>query len=139
MMRRFVSSLAAVMLLVHSLVGCCGRLDVCQKSCDGTECCDSLVADCCHDDHDTESQPGQTPFAPCDCRLHCKAFCVSLPPENTVVDAARAARSIELVAVAGTVPKISASAAAASRDAVSASGSWQPPLRLHLLHQIILI
>jgi hypothetical protein len=138
-MRRLVSNLTATMLLVHSLVGCCGRLDVCHKSCERSECCDAAVAACCHDDHATESHQDKMPIAPCDCKLHCKALCVSLPPEKAAVDIAHSARAIDVVAVVWTAPAIHASAAAAFRGAVGACRSLEPPLRLHLLHQIMLI
>jgi hypothetical protein len=138
-MRSFVSSLVAITLLAHSMVGCCRHAHHAQTCCDTAECCDSHASDCCHNEHATEGHHDTWPFEPCDCKIYCKAMCVSLPPEKAVVDLTPTARSIDVVAVLWTVPTMHASAADANRDAARASRLLGPPLRLHLLHQIILV
>jgi len=138
-MRRVLSSLVAVMLLAHSTVGCCRHDDHAQSSFETTECCESHVADCCHDDHATESHHDTRPFAPCDCKLQCKTFCISLPPEKTLLDAGHSTPGIDSVAVESNATASCPTLVAGWRDGLRASRLSKPPLRLHLLHQVILI
>lgn len=137
-MRAFVSNLTAAMVLVHALVGCCRHQDHHFVGCDNTECSDSLVAGCCHSDDAASSHENERPFAPCDCKLACKALCVSLPPEKALIDAGQSVRCIDVVAVASASGAISASTAHFYCDAMRVFHA-EPPLRLHLMHQIILV
>jgi hypothetical protein len=137
-MRTFVSNLTAAMLVVHALVGCCRHHDHLFVGCDSTERSDSLVADCCHADRAPAGHSEERPFAPCDCKLECKALCISLPPEKSLLDAGESVPCIDVVAVASARGSIFSSTAHAYRGATRDIHA-SPPLRLHLLHQIILI
>jgi hypothetical protein len=137
-MRRLLSGLTAATLLVHALVGCCRHYEFCHTSGEPAECCESLADGCCHDEHAADCHHDERPFAPCDCKLQCMKLCVSLPPEKTLVAAGKSAPYIAIV------PNVSATAviqpsAGAFRESIRTSRASEPPLRLHLLHQIILV
>jgi hypothetical protein len=138
-MRRFVCTLTAVTLLVHALVGCCRHHDHRGVSCETVECCDSVVAGCCHEEHAAESHHDHQPLAPCDCKLQCKTFCISLPPEKTLLDAGHSTPGVDTVAVESNATASCPTLVAGWRDGLRAFRLSKPPLRLHLLHQVILI
>lgn len=138
-MQTFVSNLTAAMLLVHALVGCCRHHEHRFVSRDRAECSDTRVADCCHHDHAVSSHENERPIAPCDCKLECKALCVSLPPEKALIDAGQSVRCIDVMAMASDRGSLAASAARFFRDAMRVFNAPAPPLRLHLMHQIILV
>ena len=138
-MRRYVSSLTTAMLLVHALVGCCRHHDHHRIMCDRTEFSDSLVGGCCHQDDATPRHDDERPFAPCDCRLTCKALCVSLPPEKTLIDAGQSVPSIDVMTAASIAATVHAPTALSYCDGRRVCRAPEPPLRLHLLHQIILV
>lgn len=138
-MRTFVSNLTAAMLLVHALVGCCRDHNHNATTCDRTELSDSLASGCCHGDHATSSHENERPIAPCDCKLACKALCISLPPGKSLIDARQSTLCIDIVAFAPTAATLHTASADSYWNAGSGFHVSGPPLRLHLLHQVILI
>ncbi len=138
-MRTFVSNLTAAMLLVHALVGCCRHPEHSHTSCENTEFSDSLATDCCRHDHEPSSHKDEQPFSPCDCQFKCKALCIFLPPEKTLVDARQTVLCIDVVAIASCAANGYAPSAHRYWSAESVLHGLEPPLRLHLLHQIILV
>jgi hypothetical protein len=139
-MRTIVTSLTAAMLLVHALVGCCRHREQDCASCHRIALSGrSLATHCCHDDHAACSEEGDRPIAPCKCKLECRALCISLPPEKTLLDAGELAPCGDVVTAAGRAATICSSAADGYSGAEQAAQAPEPPLRLHLLHQIILV
>ena len=138
-MRMFVSNVTAAMLIVHALVGCCRQHDHSHTASAPSEASDSLAAGCCHHEHGPPSDDGEWPVGPCDCRIECKSLCVSLPPEKAVVDAGQTTLCIDLVAAKSLAATSCASTAHAYRDARRLFCVPEPPLRTHLLHQIIVV
>jgi hypothetical protein len=138
-MRAIVSNLTAAMLIVHALVGCCGRHDCDVTTCNRSEISDSLAAGCCHHDHAPPSQEDERPIGPCDCTLNCKALCFSLPPEKTLLDAGLSVLCLDVVNTASSATALDASMVLCYCDATRAWRGPAPPVRLHLLHQILVV
>jgi hypothetical protein len=135
-MQTFVSNLTATMLLVHALVGCCRHLDHQCRTCERTEVSNSLACGCCHHEH---APPAERPAAPCDCRIECRTLCISLPPEKTLLNVGQSRLCIDAVTVTSTVATFYASATHIDCSARRRFRASEPPLRLHLLHQVILV
>jgi hypothetical protein len=142
-MPTLVSSLTATMLLVHVLFGCCRHCGDRFIACEHTEASASLMAGCCHHEHGGDCRQGEShndelPVVPCS-KLECKALCISLPPERTQVDAGQLELSTDIVAVALPTANPDSAPGHSYLDALRNVRMSEPPLRLHLLHQIILI
>lgn len=140
-MRTLVSNLTAALLLVHALVGCCRHHEHDHTASGHIEAVESLAATCCHDGdsfcvHDEEPAPAPSP---CNCKLECMALCIYLPPEKYVVDAGDLLLSFDILPIGDACTGIEAAAASRCGDCKTTYWAWEPPLRLHLLHQIILI
>ena len=136
-MHTIVTTMTAIVLFVHALVGCGGHtLHACA------ECHESATPavhalTCCDHDHGTPS-PSSPSTPPCGCQFECHKLCVSLPPQKTQLDDSQQWWSVELLVTDG--PSIGSQ--------FDAGGAWEilrrhsiaePPLALHLLHQILLI
>jgi hypothetical protein len=134
-MRTFLSSLLAVALLGHALVDCHAfQVHFCSHDEPATD----LLADgsCEHalNAGDCDHSP-----VPCDCEVRCVGGCSYVPSQKTRLDASHIFASWDVA----TVP------IASPNDSIANPHQWQgadrwgsatpPPLRLHLLHQLLLI
>jgi hypothetical protein len=141
-MRMIVSIVTAAMLLVHALVGCCcGHHESYAGICESTTQFESLSCGCCHHDHVSchdEHEHGRAP-APCKCKLECKATCIFLPPEKSHLDDGQTNHCSDVVADARPAVTIQATTGCSSWGVMRLARAWEPPLRLHLLHQSILV
>jgi hypothetical protein len=87
-------------------------------------CCD------CRDERDARSN--EPPDEPCRCRLECHGTCVYVPPQKTQIDAPLTAAFVD--AVQALQPLL------LDRHDTTCPGHFSDaPLRVHLLHQILLI
>lgn len=133
-MHAFVTSLTAAALLTHALVGCYGHHALTCSRCEATV----ASASCCDHEHD-HGTPAEShsPAGPCKCSLTW-AGCVTLPPQKTEFDAAPLAAWFDLIAADQTSngPLLGSRSGWERGEELSAH---QPPLRLHLLHQALLI
>ena len=137
-MHAVLSSLVASSLLMHAVLGCCWHHGHASSCCDQSQSA-QVAQNCCHhhddvgcdDDHD---EPAPTP---CKGGPHCHGVCNYLPVQKTQLDPVQLAAPLDF-----------AVAVLHSSDAhfVAAHGfehlyelDTGPPLRLHLLHQILLI
>lgn len=140
-MRVIACNLMAAMLLVHAMVGCCRyhRHETAHR--DGAAADERLAAGCCHHGDGCCGHEEQPSPAPCDCRMECKALCIYLPPERCVTDAGDLSRAMDVVCaldMLGLRTAVEAAAAKPIGDRAWAHTALEPPVRLHLLHQIIL-
>ncbi len=142
-MRAILCNLLATMLLVHALAGCCRchRDAVAQNDATPVE---QVATKCCceHCDDTATHHTTQHGSSPCDCKIECKGLCIYVPTPKCVVDASQMVRAFDSVPATGA-EQISSllQLAVASRCNLEMRGDvaqW-PPMRLHLLHQIILI
>jgi hypothetical protein len=136
-MRTYLTSLLVAALLGHSLVECVSHSGRACADC-GTSAASIVAAPACCDERAISSdEPGHLPVRPCDCQWTDASGCRSLLPQRTFVEALQLRSAHE---IAAPVP-------ATCRNAIAAcvgrwggeSGDSAPPLRLHLLHQILLI
>jgi hypothetical protein len=141
-MRAIVCNLLAALLLVHALVGCCRHHDPSAARHEWIESAHTTAMACCHHRRNCDADETKQPPTPCDCKLECKAQCVYLQPEKRVVDAGGMILPIDIAVVKDC------SWANVATDAAATSSFWEysracddtePPVRLHLLHQIILV
>lgn len=144
-MKSFATISTAALLLLHAMLGCCrhGCGDEVKNA--RADFATPAVAACCQHSHqccdDEEGSLERTPAElPCKCKLECKALCIYLPPQLVVVDAGNLRLSID--ALPTNDSSIAASILAISRSWNSRSlrfhASLDPPLRRHLLYQVIL-
>lgn len=135
-MHAILSIITAATLFIHALFGCCWHHAHSCVRCEMASAEASPVAGGCKCHHG--SQPDQQPSGPCNCQFECKGVCTYLPPQKTVADCPELGVPFSSVAIVSVL---------ADRH-LSAVGVWEqtcgqlatePPLRLHLLHQILLI
>jgi len=132
-MQPVLSNLMAVVLLAHTILGCCWHSGVHRGVSAGANS-GVAKASCCCISQRTNGQ--QTP-SPCDCRSQCKASNY-LPRTVTQID--RADESLlNICAPACIAATVFEFASMSVCDIAHVSCEAKPPLRLHLLNQILLI
>ena len=129
-MQAFVATLTAALLFIHAVFGCCwhhahfGEHDL--------NVAGSQTARCCHHhQHSTESNQQQKP-----CKAECESTCIYVLPHKVTVEAPQWV-SFDLPAVLPWLADYRMEAAA-SWDSEWLSSDLVPPLRTHLLHQVLL-
>ena len=154
-MHTILSSLVAAALSILALLGCSWHrvhgCAVCETTQRGGASPEVSPAMCCcqhdaHHDEDDCSQAGDAQRgghgpshqAPCKCQIDCCGTCAFLPSSRAVSLDRQSAPSDY---VAATLPVLATSQSTRAMSRLLGSG-WTrgtPPLRLHLLHQILLI
>jgi hypothetical protein len=139
--RAVICNVVAAMLLLHAFVGCCRHHDCDLAGADREGATQPACGCCCHHEpNECCGDEAPTPN-PCDCKGECKALCIYLPTQKCVVDAGNLSLSIDMVCHQcddlGAI--LRASAGNLSHHRMSERAMSEPPIRLHLLHQIILI
>lgn len=137
-MRIIFASLVAASLLIHAVIGCCWH-----HAQDEASCCNEVAAEqavdagCCHHDHgDRSSQEhGQPSHAPC--KSHCQGLCTYLPVQKSQLDHQQLQAALDFAIIAPATGD--AQMAAGFCFARAHETSAEPPLRLHLFYQILLI
>jgi hypothetical protein len=135
-MPRMLASFTAGLVCLHALLGCCWlhaqRCALCPA-----EACQVAEHDgCCS--HDRSERPGgHESDDPCQCRIECQGVCVYLPPEKAQIDCSDLTISFAICATPAWLD-------GSHMDGLPGRprGGWAdsvPPLRLHLLHQVLLI
>jgi hypothetical protein len=132
-MHAFLASLTAGLLFIHAAFGCCWHhAHRCQKH--GDAIAVAGPTDCCqhHEKGDSNQQE-----RPCDCQLQCGGTCVYLLPERVSIDAPQLVAAFDFAAIMPPMP--SAQPLSPSRGELGYSPHGAPrPVRLHLLHQLLL-
>jgi hypothetical protein len=135
-MHAFLSGLLASALFVHAIYGCCWHHAQCTPTCNHAIACTTTETECC--DHSTAPAEGNQPQPPCDDQRDCQGVCNYLPSHKTQLDS-----PLDLAAL--DFPESLPANASAQLVAIRAAGEpcdprvFEPPLRLHLLHQLLLI
>jgi len=126
-MSRILASLTAGLVLLHALLG--------------IGSCQFLCADCALSMHESECSdaacPGDHSGDPCQCSLDCPSKCVYLPTQKVKSDGV-ASSSAALLTAPSAVQLANPSGGSLHGMPVGWTDAG-PPLRLHLLHQILLI
>lgn len=138
-MRAVFSSFVAVSLLVHAAFGCCWH-HVHEAECEAKHC-DSVLVETTHPHalqfaggHSHECDPSHSPAKE---RSHCHGACQYLPGQKVQLEKFSPLITLELAIAAPAI--IDAQIAAKVIGGLSLDAPAQPPLRLHLFHQILLI
>ena len=134
-MRTILPLSMAAMLLIQSVSGSCWQP---ARACIGLEtaaelgctdrCCDSGC------EGNEENKPSQDP---CNCRLECSGICTFLAPEQFQINSAHLCVAFEYLAAHSALAGGQADGGFRTTEAFGAV-KFQPPLRLHLLHQVLL-
>jgi hypothetical protein len=127
-MQAFVAILTAALLFIHTVFGCCWH---------HARCSTAAVAEpvhCCH--HHQHDSPSGHRQKPCNCNVQCEGTCNYVVPQKVKVEAPQWFTTDVLV----VLPSLAGCHmdAASSWQAVSSLPDWVPPLRTHLLHQVLL-
>ncbi len=136
-MQAALSNLISALLVIQSLTGwCCCSYPCDPRASETAKVTESRRPPCC-DQCDDESRQAPKPNAPCRCH-ECLGFWVYVPTDRAQVDCS------QLVVPFGlqTFAPIQADSHLSGVFFVERAGGPPvagPPLRLHLLHQIILI
>ena len=137
-MQSVLRQFAAGMLLIQALTGWCWH---CPCACAPAQQSAAVVSDdgccCCErENFDTPVHPG--PTAPDKARLQCHGICVYVSPDQATIDGPHLVRACDVPVPAATwglqLDGVGLAWAIAHEPLKSG-----PPLRLHLLHEIILI
>jgi hypothetical protein len=138
-MRAIVSNITAAMLLIHAMVGCCRHHECHAASCDGALEKVCPTDGCCHRNHPPCDRPTERPHRPANCTFGCQGVCTYVPPEKTLVEKPHSTIALDF---------LPADPALADSSLVTAGSLWEStdcgpapglPLRLHLMHQILLV
>ena len=134
-MRTILPFLMAALLLIQAVSGSCWQP---ARACVGLQtaadlacthkCCDSGCED------SGEDKPSQDP---CKCRLECSGICTFLAPEKPQIDSAQLSVAFDYPAAHSALADRQADYGFGTAVALGAA-EFQPPLRLHLLHQVLL-
>ena len=135
-MQAALSNLMAALLLIQALTGWCCYHPCASTAVQTTTLVQSHRPSCC-DDCDDESRPAPKPTAPCRCQ-DCLGFCTYVPTDKAQVDCPQLVVPIDSLAF---VPILADSHMSGMffGDVAKGPPVAEPPLRLHLLHQVILI
>lgn len=136
-MQAVVSNLMASLLLIQPVTGWCwhapddcanGRCSTVLRVAAKCSCQDSRCKPCRHSDDSS---------APCG-KSECQGFCTYVASQETRIDMSTAAVSFNIAAILLTQAGHQLTSAIAWERACHFAIS-EPPLRLHLLHQLLLI
>ena len=131
-MQAFLNILTAALLFIHTVFGCCWHH---AHAC-GTDCASAVIksAPCCH--HHQHCDDSKHSERPCKCKVDCEGTCTYVVPQKVKVEAPQST-TMDLLA---TLPSLAEHQieAASFRETISSLPDWAPPLRTHLLHQVLL-
>ena len=149
-MHAVLSILMAAALIVHAVLGCCWHHAHDCVRCDnpiahvpGLTAKTSDQVACCKHHHGagpeaSEGQQEQPSQEPCKCRFECRGVCAYLPPQKTQIDSPELVVAFDYAIVAPMRAGVPI-APALSWELAGNLANVEPPLRLHLLHQMLLI
>jgi hypothetical protein len=138
-MRAFLSNLTAVMLVIHAMIGCCHHHWHSEAECAESATFALFVppCQCGHSCCGRQDQSEQS-SSPCDREFECQGLCSYLPTQRTVIEASASGAAIDFAALVPTLLDGRFVAAALPCDRAHTL-NHSPPLKLHLLNQILLL
>jgi len=127
-MHRLLSILTAALLFIHTVFGCCwhhahhGEHDQSSATSGSTLCCH-------HAEHSGDSEP-------CERHVECEGACIYVLPQKVAVEAPQEL-AVDLPVV---LPSLACQQVESARtwEAGRFLHGSMPPLRIHLLHQVLL-
>jgi hypothetical protein len=127
-MQAFVASLTAALLFIHTVFGCCWHHAQCSTAgvCEPAHCCH-------HHQHDSD---GQQQERPCKCTVECEGTCIYVVPQKVTVEAPDRV-AIDVLAVLPSLADCQIEAAVCW-EGITSPTDLAPPMRTHLLHQVLL-
>src|SRR5262245_46852980 len=131
-MQTVFQGLLSASLVLHAALGCCLN-HVHDQSHDETPI--ALAEECCNHDHDSAPH-GQHSQCPCKGHSHCHGLCNYLPGQKSLTGKWSPHLVIDFAIDSNVQSTLQV---AALHSAPQTGDSNPPPLRLHLLHQILLI
>ena len=135
-MQAVLPNLLAALLLLHAAFGCCWHHTHHYLGCEGTSQTAATPVACCQ--HDCDETQQDRPLEPCRCNVECHGVCTYLPTQKVFIDGPQLVIPFDGVACLFSSTQANL-AAAANGEAVCDPVSSEPRLRIHLLHQIMLI
>jgi hypothetical protein len=136
-MQAVFSNLLAGLLLIQALTGWCDRSPHTCVSC-GPVAADLVQTDdCCRHDACPVGET-ESPIDSCPSKSECHGICIYMPSQETRLDTTQVALPVSFMAAMPATADAEI-VASLSLDTLSHSAIAEPPVRLHLLHQIILI
>jgi hypothetical protein len=136
MMRTVVASLMVAVLAAQTVFGCCWHHAHWHLHGDRSLARAAPPVKCCqHHQHESESQP---PQEPCHNHDQCQGLSTFLLPQKVQIDASQCVASLDLPVI---IPDQANGQVGSmfSWEVVGCSHTIEPPVRLHLLHQTLLI
>jgi len=133
-MRALLSSLTVAAMFVHAALGCGWHNRHDCPRCDSLSGGASHGGSCGHHDDDHANCPAE----PCKCQLECQDVCHYLPVEKTRIDLSRILFPVDF-AVTTPLSKQSHRPNVSSGESQLGLFEPMPSVRVHLLHQILLI
>ena len=136
-MHALFSNLMAAWLLTLAVSGwCCHRPFGCEGVQRNAASVTHTIGSCCKC---CNSQTSAASTAPCNCRWgECQGVCTYLPPQRTQVDTQHVLLPFDFAAIISALGDAQV-AVALSWERAYHPIRFEPSLRLHLLHQILLI
>lgn len=134
-MHAVFTSLMAGLLFIHTVFGCCWHHAHSYGECQHALAEASQPVKCCKHDHESESK---LPQKPCKGHAECQGVCTYLVPQKVQIDFPQVIAPFDLVAIPSVLTDAQI-AAAARWELACCHTEIEPPLRLHLLHQTLLI
>lgn len=133
-MHAILSSLMAALLFVYAAFGCCWHHAPSTRCYEGLAQASQPVK-CCKHHHDSDNKLPQNP-----CKSHgeCQGVCTYIVPQKVQIDSAHVLAPLDLVASVSVLTDAQI-APAARWELARFQVDLEPPLRLHLLHQSLLI
>jgi len=99
-------------------------------------CCDH---DDTADDHDSAIEHSHSPVEPCKCRFEQQSEHSYLPSPKTRIDVANENASLQLAATITMLTHDGQPVPTSQWTILDGGAGAEPPLRLHLMHQLLLI
>ncbi len=140
-MRSLFSSLVAVSLLIHAAFGCCWH-HLHDRTCDHhSDSGPAFAAEAAHGQVDglseCDSHNGKSPHSPDKGHSNCQGTCHYLPAQKTQLNSFSAFALCDLAVAATTI--IDVPTLTTSNFTLALAEPAQPPVRLHLFQQLLLI
>jgi hypothetical protein len=136
-MHGLVSNLMAALVGIHAVLGCgLHHAHECEE-CVPSSTQVARAPTCCHHQQDASPCDESAP-TPCKCFLECHDVCAFLPTSKTQVELPALVVPFESALTVSAISSLQA-ASCSSSEFSHGNAALAPPLRLHLLHQILLI
>lgn len=137
-MQSLLCNLTASLLLIQAVTGWCWHApDGCAK-CHDCSTHAFTSTSCCQDRHCKPSEQHEIPLDPCDGQSECQGLCTYVALHETRLDTAQLALSCDFAPIFLVGANHQLTLAVAWERACHLVAS-EPPLRLHLLHQILVV